>query len=88
MLAPYILAILGDRVEMGHSIEARTPFLDHLVFEKVREVPDQLKIRDGVEKFVLREAFKEELTEELYNRKKWPYLYLLNKMVAKFIITE
>lgn len=74
MLAPYLLTMLGDRAEMGHSVEGRTPFLDHHVFETARGIPDQIKIRDGVEKYVLREAFKGELTEELYTRKKWPYL--------------
>src|SRR5262249_26562960 len=29
MLPGYILTILGDRMEMAHSIEGRVPFLDH-----------------------------------------------------------
>ena len=73
MLAPYLLTILGDRPEMGHSIEGRTPFLDHHLFEVARHIPDGFKIRDGVEKYVLREAFKERVTEAIYARKKWPY---------------
>jgi len=73
MLAPYLLTILGDRAELGHSIEGRTPFLDHHLFEVARHVPDRFKIHDGVEKYVLREAFKERLTEAIYARKKWPY---------------
>ncbi len=73
MLGPYILTILGDRQEMGHSIEGRTPFLDHHLFERVREIPDRYKIRNGVEKFVLREAFKGRITDEVYRGRKWPY---------------
>ena len=73
MLAPYLLTILGDRPEMGHSIEGRTPFLDHHLFEAARRIPDRFKIRDGVEKHVLREAFKDRVTEAIYSRKKWPY---------------
>ena len=73
MLAPYLLTVLGDRPELGHSIEGRTPFLDHHLFEAARNIPDRFKIRDGVEKYVLREAFKERLTEAIYSRKKWPY---------------
>jgi asparagine synthase (glutamine-hydrolysing) len=73
MLAPYLLTILGDRAEMSHSIEGRTPFLDHHLVEKARHIPDRFKIRDGVEKYVLREAFKDRLTESIYTRKKWPY---------------
>jgi asparagine synthase (glutamine-hydrolysing) len=73
MLAPYLLAALGDRPELGHSIEGRTPFLDHHLFEAARFIPDRFKIRDGVEKYVLREAFRERLTKAIYSRKKWPY---------------
>ncbi len=73
MLAPYILTILGDRAELGHSIEGRTPFLDHHLFEAARHIPDRFKIRDDVEKHVLREAFKDRVTETIYSRRKWPY---------------
>ncbi len=73
LLAPYLLAALGDRAELGHSIEGRPPFLDHRLFEMARNIPDGLKIKDGVEKFVLREAFADQITNEIYSRKKWPY---------------
>ncbi|MBI2433300.1 MAG: asparagine synthase (glutamine-hydrolyzing) [Candidatus Hydrogenedentes bacterium] len=73
MLAPYLLTMLGDRAELAHSVEGRTPFLDHHLFELARNVPDELKIKDGVEKYILREAFKDDLTPEVYARKKWPY---------------
>lgn len=73
VMAPYILSMLGDRQEMGHSIEGRTPFLDHHLFEKSRKIPDRFKICNGVEKYVLREAFKDEITDEIYGREKWPY---------------
>jgi asparagine synthase (glutamine-hydrolysing) len=73
MLAPYLLTVLGDRPELGHSIEGRTPFLDHHLFEAARHIPDRFKIYGGVEKYVLREAFRERVTEAIYSRKKWPY---------------
>ncbi len=73
MLAPYLLTILGDRPELGHSIEGRTPFLDHPLFEAARHIPDRFKIHDGIEKHVLREAFKDRVTEAIYSHKKWPY---------------
>jgi asparagine synthase (glutamine-hydrolysing) len=73
ILAPYILGTLGDRAEMGHSIEGRTPFLDHHLFEKTRRMPDNVKVRDGVEKYVLRKAFRDLITASICDRKKWPY---------------
>ena len=61
---------------MAHSIEARTPFLDHHLTEYVNGLPPSGKIRwDAeeerfVEKWILREASKPFITEELYKRKK------------------
>jgi asparagine synthase (glutamine-hydrolysing) len=39
MLPNYILTVLGDRMEMAHSVEGRVPFLDHHVVELVRDLP-------------------------------------------------
>ena len=39
MLANYILCVLGDRMEMAHSVEGRVPFLDHHVVELARDLP-------------------------------------------------
>jgi asparagine synthase (glutamine-hydrolysing) len=73
MMTPYILSILGDRQEMAHAVEGRTPLLDHHVFASARQIPDSLKIKDGVEKYIFREAMKERVIPEIYNNKKWPY---------------
>jgi asparagine synthase (glutamine-hydrolysing) len=73
-LPGYVLVALGDRVEMGHSVEARLPFLDHKVVEYARQLPVTQKIHDGVEKYVLREAMKPLLPETVYHRQKHPFL--------------
>jgi asparagine synthase (glutamine-hydrolysing) len=73
-LSNYILRTLGDGTEMAHSVEGRLPFLDHHLFEHVRALPLDLKIRDGVEKYVLREAARPGLTETVYRRQKHPFL--------------
>jgi asparagine synthase (glutamine-hydrolysing) len=77
------LTCLGDRTEMAHSIEARTPLLDHHLTEYVNNLPPSVKIHyepgwmydPGIwtEKWVLREAAKPYITKELYERKKHPY---------------
>ncbi|KAK5134025.1 hypothetical protein LTR08_007030 [Meristemomyces frigidus] len=73
------LTCLGDRTEMAHSIEARTPFLDHFLTEYVNRLPPSVKLRwlpkerRFVEKWILREAARPFITEELYLRKKHPY---------------
>ena len=74
ILATYILVVLGDRMEMAHSVEGRVPFLDHHVVELVGSLPVGAKIRGMTEKFVLREAARPVLTDTVYRRQKHPFL--------------
>lgn len=105
LLENMLLCNLGDRGEMGHSVEGRTPFLDHYLTEYVNGMPVNMKIRavtrdpkndgdgasheDGnekgkgngdaaaepqfIEKYVLREAVRPFVTDEIYTRRKHPY---------------
>ena len=73
-LPAYILTMLGDRMEMAHSIEGRVPFLDHHVVETIRAQPVGLKIRGMTEKYVLREAVRDVITDTVYRRQKHPFM--------------
>jgi asparagine synthase (glutamine-hydrolysing) len=73
-LPGYILTLLGDRMEMAHSIEGRVPFLDHKVAEFLFNTPVKLKIRGLTEKYILREAARDVLTDRVYRRQKHPFL--------------
>lgn len=59
----------ADRNSMAFSVEARFPFLDHRLVEYVFSLPNKMKIRNGLTKFVYREALKNLLPEKIYNRK-------------------
>jgi asparagine synthase (glutamine-hydrolysing) len=68
---PYdILAYLGDREEMAHSLEARLPFLDHHLYDVAKFIPVDFKMRDGLEKAVLRDAAAGILPDDLRMRRK------------------
>jgi asparagine synthase (glutamine-hydrolysing) len=73
-LPTYILTMLGDRMEMAHSVEGRVPFLDHHVVEVIRSQPVSQKIRGMTEKYVLRQAVRDVITETVYARQKHPFL--------------
>lgn len=73
VLPNFILNYLADRMEMAHSIEGRVPFLDHRVAEAAARVPVQLKVKGIREKHVLREAAKDVLIPEVYDRQKHPF---------------
>ena len=74
VLPGYILNMLGDRMEMAHSVEGRVPFLDHKVVEVIRSQPVTQKIRGTTEKYVLREAVRDLITDTVYRRQKHPFL--------------
>ncbi|GAB4369214.1 MAG: asparagine synthase (glutamine-hydrolyzing) [Kiloniellaceae bacterium] len=74
MLPNYILATLGDRMEMAHAVEGRLPFLDPAVAEFLQGVPVDLKIRGMTEKYLLREAVRDVVSERVYRRQKHPFL--------------
>ena len=54
-------------------MEQRLPFLDHKVFEAMRNIPASLLWRDGREKWILREALKPFVSATVYAGKKKPF---------------
>src|SRR5690606_35066010 len=59
-----------DRLTMAHSIEGRVPFLDVAMIEAAQRVPPDLKLRNGVEKWILRTACEDLLPPEIAWRDK------------------
>jgi asparagine synthase (glutamine-hydrolysing) len=57
-----------DRNSMAHSVEARVPFLDYRLVEYCLALPDYMKINKGIRKYVLREAMKNKLPNDIYTR--------------------
>lgn len=72
-----------DRVSMAHTIESRTPFLDHKLVSTVFSLAPHLRYEDAITKSLLKTIAKPLLNEKIINRKKKgfsnPYMeYLLN----------
>jgi asparagine synthase (glutamine-hydrolysing) len=59
-----------DRMSMAHSLEVRPPFLDHRIVEFAASLPENLKIRRGSKKYLLKQLMKGKLPPAILNRAK------------------
>lgn len=59
-----------DRMTMAHSLEARSPFLDHQYVEFVARLPARLKLRGRRTKYLLCKTFSNLMPAEIQNRPK------------------
>lgn len=60
----------GDRMSMAASLELRPPFLDHQVVELAFSLPSDVKLRNGVTKWVVKELARSVLPAEIVDRPK------------------
>jgi asparagine synthase (glutamine-hydrolysing) len=61
-----------DRTSMGNRVEARVPFLDVTMLDLAMRIPQELKYRDGYEKWIVRHAFADLLPSYVAARHKNP----------------
>jgi asparagine synthase (glutamine-hydrolysing) len=67
---PDDLLVKVDIASMAHSLEARSPFLDHEFMEFAATIPSDLKVRGRVKKYILKRALTGLLPEEILHRPK------------------
>ena len=63
----------SDSQSMYNAVELRVPFASKNLIEYMYNVPWAYMYKDQQEKSVLRDAFKDFLPDDIYNRKKNPY---------------
>jgi asparagine synthase (glutamine-hydrolysing) len=64
------LLMKQDQMSMACSIESRVPFLDHPLVEFAARVPDRLKLRSGIGKYIVKKAAEGLVPHEILYRKK------------------
>lgn len=72
-LSDHLLGEHGDRMFFSHSVEGRHPFLDIELLSFVAALPDKYKLNGTNEKYVLKEASRGIVPEEILKRKKFPF---------------
>jgi asparagine synthase (glutamine-hydrolysing) len=59
-----------DIATMAHGLEARSPFLDHELMQLAASIPAHLKVRGTSKKWILRQALRGWLPDEILDRPK------------------
>ena len=67
---PELLLMRVDKMSMGVSLEGRVPFLDHKFVELAMGIPEAIKTKDGVLKYILKKSVRGLIPDELIDRKK------------------
>ena len=67
---PDDLLMLTDKMSMATSLECRVPLLDHELVEFAARIPENVKIRDGHLKHVMKKSLGKMLPPDILDRKK------------------
>lgn len=76
---PGDILVKVDRMSMANSLEMRSPLLDHKVIEFAACLSSSLKFRKGEKKYLLKEAFRSLVGNDVLTRKKHGFTVPLNQ---------
>ncbi|WP_299247989.1 asparagine synthase (glutamine-hydrolyzing) [uncultured Cytophaga sp.] len=62
-----------DIASMRHSLEVRCPFLDYNLAEFAINLPLDLKIKNGTQKYILKKALERYIPKDIIYRTKWGF---------------
>lgn len=89
---PNDILVKVDRASMNHSLEVRSPFLNHKLYENLSNIPSSLKIEKGVSKSILKNILLDYIPLKLFDRPKMGFAIPLNRWIKskklKFKIEE
>jgi asparagine synthase (glutamine-hydrolysing) len=67
---PELLLMRVDKMSMGVSLEGRVPFLDHRFVEYAMRIPEAVKTRGGVLKYILKKSVRGLIPDAVIDRPK------------------
>ncbi len=65
----------ADVMGMAHGVEIRVPFLDPAFLRTVLKIQSDIKYRKDISKYLLVEAFRQELPRDIWNRPKMGFTF-------------
>ena len=72
-LPNYILPRL-DKMTMANSVEGRAPFMDYRLLELSVRIPQDMKLKGNMEKYILRKAVADIVPKDVLKRKKRTFI--------------
>lgn len=85
------LLVKVDRASMLYSLETRVPLLDHKIVRFSLNLDESLKIKNGVQKYLLKQVLYDYVPQKFFNRPKWGFSIPLMKWLKtdlKYLIDE
>lgn len=77
------LLVKVDRASMKYSLETRTPFLDYRVVEFALNLNENLKLKSGTAKYLLKEVLYDYVPREYFDRPKQGFAIPLKQWLKK-----
>lgn len=86
-LVDHLVSDHGDRMAMANSVEVRYPFLDKDLVEFSTKLPQELKLQDLTEKYILKRMASRFVPKQVFQREKFHFIapgspYLLQKNIG------
>lgn len=72
-LSDHLISDHGDRMTLANSVEGRYPFLDIDLVEFSTRIPPDLKLRNYIEKYILKRVVADLLPPEIVKREKFGF---------------
>lgn len=79
---------LSDRFSMAHSLELRTPYLDHELVELVYSLPEKYRINKKIYKPILRSIGKKYLPKSYFSPKKKGFSLPISHLMRKELLSQ
>lgn len=78
----------SDRLGMANSIETRSPFLNHEMVQLALSIPGEYKIKNGINKYILKKSLERLLPHNILYRKKMGFCLPIKEWAGETIYNE
>lgn len=82
---PNLFLYRADRLGMAHSVEVRSPFMDHEFINLILSIPNKFKLVKGEPKTILKKSLEKILPLQVLYRKKMGFCVPLREWVGDII---